>query len=192
MLVTGEGGIGKTRLVAELAHRMPAFQVLYGRCDEEELFPFGPWIDMLRPHLARMPQPELAELVRGAPELARLLPEIHERLPDLAGLPPVGEPETRRRQMFGAVVAVVRRLAADGPVLMIVDDLHWADRSSLLLARHVAQRAAARGGPDGRHVPRLRAAARAIRCPSCSPSSSAGASCRACASTAWTSGRSRS
>ena len=139
VLVTGEGGIGKTRLVAELAHRMPAFQVLYGRCDEEELFPFGPWIDMLRPHLARMPQPDLAELVAGAPELARLLPEIRERVPDLAGLPPVGEPETRRRQMFGAVVAVVRRLAAHGPVLMIVDDLHWADRSSLLLARHVAK-----------------------------------------------------
>ena len=94
---------------------------------------------MLRPHLARMPEPELAELVRGAPELARLLPEIHDRLPDLSGLPPVGEPETRRRQMFGAVVAVVRRLAADGPVLMIVDDLHWADRSSLLLARHLAK-----------------------------------------------------
>jgi DNA-binding SARP family transcriptional activator/tetratricopeptide (TPR) repeat protein len=138
VLLSGEGGIGKTRLVAELAHRSPGFQVLYGRADEEQLFPFGPWLDMLRPQLARMPQDELAELIRGAPELARLLPEIHERLPDLAGLPPVGEPETRRRQMFGAVVAVVRRLAAGGPVLMIVDDLHWADRSSMLLTRHVA------------------------------------------------------
>ena len=139
VLVSGEGGIGKTRIVAELAQRMTGFEVLYGRCDEEELFPFGPWIDMLRPRLARMPQPELAELVRGAPELARLLPEIRERLPDLADLPSRGEPATQRRQMFGAVVAVVRRLAADGPVLMIVDDLHWADRSSLLLARHVAK-----------------------------------------------------
>ena len=139
VLVSGEGGIGKTRIVAELARRMPGFEVLYGRCDEEELFPFGPWIDMLRPRLARLPEAELAELVRGAPELARLLPEIHERLPDLAGLPPVGEPETRRRQMFSAVVTVLRRLASQGPVLLIVDDLHWADRSSLLLARHVAK-----------------------------------------------------
>ena len=137
--VTGDGGIGKTRLVAELAHRLECFEVLYGRCDEEELFPFGPWIDMLRPRLARMPEPELAELVRGAPELARLLPELHERLPRLPALPPIGDPETQRRQMFGAVVAVVRQLAAEGPVLMVVDDLHWADRSSLLLARHIAQ-----------------------------------------------------
>ena len=89
VLVSGEGGIGKTRLVAELAQRMPEFEVLYGRCDEEELFPFGPWIEMLRPRLARMPQEELAELVAGAPELARLLPEIRERLPGLDGLPPV-------------------------------------------------------------------------------------------------------
>jgi DNA-binding SARP family transcriptional activator len=138
VLVSGEGGIGKTRIVAELAQRMPAFEVLYGRCDEEGLFPFGPWIDMLRPRLARMPQDELAELVRGAPELARLLPEIRDRLPGLVALPDAGDPDTQRRQLFGAVVAVVRRIAARAPVLMIVDDLHWADRSSLLLARHVA------------------------------------------------------
>jgi hypothetical protein len=139
VLISGEGGIGKTRLVAELARRKPGFEVLYGRCDEEELFPFGPWIDMLRPRLARLSEPELAELVKGAPELARLLPEIRERLPDLAALAATGDPQAQRRQLFGAVVAVVRRLAAAGPVLLIVDDLHWADRSSLLLARHLAR-----------------------------------------------------
>ena len=138
-LVAGEGGIGKTRLVAELAERMPRFEVLYGRCDEEELFAFGPWIDMLRPRLARLPDAELEELLRGAPELSRLLPEIHDRLPGLAALPAAGNAETQRRQLFAAVVAVVRGLAARAPVLMIVDDLHWADRSSLVLARHLAR-----------------------------------------------------
>ena len=139
VMVSGEGGIGKTRTVAELAQRMPGFEVLYGRCDEEELYPFGPWVDMLRPRLARLSEPELEELVNVAPELARLLPEIHERLPGLAALPAAGDPQTQRRQLFGAVVALVRRLASKGPVLLILDDLHWADRSSLLLARHLAR-----------------------------------------------------
>ena len=51
VLVVGEGGIGKTRLVAELAAGLAGFDVLYGRCDEEEIFPYGPWVDMLRPRL---------------------------------------------------------------------------------------------------------------------------------------------
>ena len=72
---------------------MPDFEVLYGRCDEEELFPFGPWIDMLRPRLARLPRGRAApSSSRGAPELARLLPELRERLPDLGGLPAVRRP----------------------------------------------------------------------------------------------------
>ena len=73
MLVVGEGGIGKTRLVAELAAGLPGFDVLYGRCDEEELFPYGPWVDMLRPRLERMGDAELAAVLGAeAPDLARL------------------------------------------------------------------------------------------------------------------------
>ncbi len=139
MLVTGDGGIGKTRLVAELATRLRDFHVLYGRCDEEELFPYGPWIDMLRPELASMGDDELTDLLGdGAAELARLLPEIGTRL-DLAAAPAAGDPESERRQFFLAVSAVLRRLARRRPLLLVIDDLHWADRSSLLLARHVAR-----------------------------------------------------
>jgi DNA-binding SARP family transcriptional activator/tetratricopeptide (TPR) repeat protein len=140
MLVTGDGGIGKTRLVAELATRLSDFGVLYGRCDEEELFPYGPWVDMLRPELASIGDDELADLLGdGAAELARLLPEIGTRL-DLAAAPVAGDPESERRQFFLAVSAVLRRLARRRPLLLVIDDLHWADRSSLLLARHVARR----------------------------------------------------
>ncbi len=138
VLVTGDGGIGKTRLVAELASGLPGFDVLYGRCDEEELFPYGPWVDMLRPRLARMADCEFEEVVgAGAADLARLLPEISQRLPGLAA-PAASDPETERRQLFVAVMAVVGRLARHRPLLLVIDDLHWADRSSLLLCRHLA------------------------------------------------------
>jgi DNA-binding SARP family transcriptional activator len=140
MLVTGDGGIGKTRLVAELTTRLEGFDVLYGRCDEEELFAYGPWVDMLRPALAPMGEDELADLLGdGAAELARLLPELGTRL-DLAAAPVAGDPDAERRRFFDAVSALLRRLARRRPLLLVIDDLHWADRSSLLLARHVARR----------------------------------------------------
>jgi DNA-binding SARP family transcriptional activator len=139
LLITGDGGIGKTRLVAELAAGLSGFDVLYGRCDEEEIFPYGPWVDMLRPRLTRLTDAELAAAVGPeAAELARLLPEIGERLPDLRGAP-ASDPEIERRQLFVAVQRLLSRLAESGPLLIVVDDLHWADRSSLLLGRHLAR-----------------------------------------------------
>ena len=140
VLVAGEGGIGKTRLVAELAAGLDGFQVLYGRCDEEEIFPYGPWVDMLRPLLARRSDAELAALAGPeAGELARLLPELRDRLPDLAGDAHAADPETERRRLFVAVQRLVARLAQEAPLLVVVDDMHWADRSSLLLGRHLAR-----------------------------------------------------
>ena len=139
ILVAGEGGIGKTRLVAELAAGLDGVRVLYGRCDEEEIFPFGPWVDLLRPPLERMDDAELANLLGAdAARLARLLPELRERLP-AGAVEPAGDPETERRLLFDAVTRVVRRLALHEPLLLVLDDLHWADRSSLLLGRHLAR-----------------------------------------------------
>jgi DNA-binding SARP family transcriptional activator len=139
LLITGEGGIGKTRLVAELAAGLAEFDVLYGRCDEEEIFPYGPWVDMLRPRLERLADPQLAALAGPeAADLARLLPELRDRLPDLPTAP-AGDPETERRRLFVAVEHLLGRLAGGGPVLIVVDDLHWADRSSLLLGRYLAR-----------------------------------------------------
>ncbi len=140
LLIVGEGGIGKTRLVAELAAGLTEFEVLYGRCDEEEIFPYGPWVEMLRPRLERLTDIELAALAGPeAADLTRLLPEIRERLPDRVGAPAAGDPETERRLLFVAVQRLLGRLAEGGPVLIVIDDLHWADRSSLLLGRHLSR-----------------------------------------------------
>jgi DNA-binding SARP family transcriptional activator len=140
LLVVGEGGIGKTRLIAELAAELTEFDVLYGRCDEEEIFPYGPWVEMLQSRLEGLEETEVAALAgTEAPDLARLLPEIRERLPQLEDATAAGDPETGRRQLFVAVQRLLSRLAADRPLLIVVDDLHWADRSSLLLGRHLAR-----------------------------------------------------
>jgi DNA-binding SARP family transcriptional activator len=140
VLVVGDGGIGKTRLIAELAAGLHGFDVLYGRCDEEELFPYGPWVDLLRARLDGMDDAALAATLGSeAPELARLLPELRQRLPGTRDAPLAGDPETERRRLFEAVTRVVSRLAAQRPLLLVVDDMHWADRSSLLLGRHLAR-----------------------------------------------------
>jgi len=139
MLLTGEGGIGKTRLLAQLAADAEGFTVLYGRCDEEELFPFGPWIEMLGGHLARVDDAELGELLGAeAGDLARLLPELRSRLPGLED-PPRADPESERLRLFLAVEALLARLARRSPLVVIIDDLHWADRSSLLLGRQMVR-----------------------------------------------------
>ena len=139
VLLTGEGGIGKTRLLAELAAGAEGFAVLYGRCDEEELFAFGPWIELLGAHLATVPDAELPGLLaQDAGALARLLPELGTRVDGLEP-PTAGAPEVERRRLFTAVEALVTRLAERSPLVVMIDDLHWADRSSLLLGRHLVR-----------------------------------------------------
>jgi DNA-binding SARP family transcriptional activator len=136
--IAGEGGIGKTRLVAELALRAPELVVLYGRCDEDEVTPFGPWVELLTRRLAETPDAELeASLAGQGPSLVRLIPELRWRLPALTAEPD-GDPEDERRRLFAAVAALVAGLAAREPLLLVLDDLHWADRSSLLLLRQLA------------------------------------------------------
>ena len=138
VVIGGEGGIGKTRLVAELAIGARDVVVLYGRCDEDEVTPFGPWVELLTRCLAATPDDELEARLGGqAPSLVRLIPELGSRLPAVA-LEAHADPEEERRRLFAAVTTLVERLAAREPLLLVLDDLHWADRSSLLLLRQLA------------------------------------------------------
>jgi len=137
--VTGEPGIGKTRLVAELcdvATRRGAV-VLRGRGTElESDVPFGIVIDAFDDHLAALGESRLAELLGGhAGELSRLFPALSGQRRD-------GAPATddRRYAAYRELRRLVERLAATGSVLLVLDDLHWADRASVdlvsFLLRH--------------------------------------------------------
>jgi DNA-binding SARP family transcriptional activator len=139
LLVAGEPGIGKTLLAAQLATRAHAAgaTVLYGRCDEEALVPYQPWVEALGHYISGLPEPELRRRIgtRG-PDLARMLPTLRQRLPDLEPSGP-GDPETERYLMFEAVAGLLAAAARPAGGVLVLDDLHWADRPTLVALRHL-------------------------------------------------------
>jgi len=137
-LVSGEPGIGKTALTAEFAGsaRGGGAVVLYGRCDEDQGIPYQPWIEALTHFLRHAPEALVAADVgaRGG-ALARLVPEVGHTV-DSA--PPVfSDPEAERYLVFGAVVDLFERVSRAARVVLVLDDLHWADLPSLQLLHHV-------------------------------------------------------
>jgi class 3 adenylate cyclase/tetratricopeptide (TPR) repeat protein len=135
VFLAGEPGIGKTRLAAELAVRVhgDGALVLAGRCDEHLGLPYQPFVEALRHYLAHAPEPELGPY---GGELVRLVPELPERVP---GLPPPlrSDSDTESYRLFDAVAAWLAAIADDGPVLLVLDDLQWATKPTLLLLRHI-------------------------------------------------------
>lgn len=136
VLLAGEPGIGKTGATAEFAGRAheSGVAVLFGRCDEDTVVPYQPFTDMLRQAL----QTETlwgSGLPPGAGVLRPLLPDLAHRLPPAPSA--AGDPEAGRYQLFEAVGSLVRRMAPTSPLVLVLDDLHWADRPTLLLLQHV-------------------------------------------------------
>jgi DNA-binding CsgD family transcriptional regulator len=142
VLVAGEPGIGKTRLAEELAAQATAqgALVLWGRCWEGEGAPaFWPWIQVVRGYLQTVDPTALRrEMGAGAADIAQLVPAIRDLLPDLPTPPPV-EPEAARFRLFDSLAGFLRAAAARRPLLLILDDLHWADAPSLALLRFVGR-----------------------------------------------------
>ena len=146
VLVAGEPGIGKTRLVAELARRVygEGALVLYGRSDEEFGVAYQPFVEALFPYVSGCPIEELREQVgTDGADLARLLPVLSDRL--ALGGEGEGEdedgPETGRYRMFEAINALLSRLSVTTPVLLVLDDLQWAAKPTLLLVRQLVRSA---------------------------------------------------
>ncbi len=141
ILVAGEAGIGKTRLAEEAATQAMrrGALVLWGRAgDTAAAPPFLPWLQAIRMSVATLnPSEQQAQLAAAAP-LAQLLPELRELLPPGTSPPASTDEEGTRARVFEAVVTILRQVAQREPVLVILDDLHEMDVSSVLLLRHVA------------------------------------------------------
>ncbi len=139
VLVSGEPGIGKTRLVTEVVRRAhdQGATVLWGRCDEELGVPYEPWVEGLRHYVASVDPAQLRRDVGSlGGELTRIVPELAARVPGLAA-PVETEAETERHRLFEAVTDLLTEIAQQSPVVLVLDDIHWADKPTLLLLRHV-------------------------------------------------------
>jgi DNA-binding CsgD family transcriptional regulator len=140
-LVAGEAGSGKSRLVRELAHVVSAagVRVLYGACDAVVRTPYRPFVEALD-QLVRGDDPDTlrADLGTTGGELGRLLPDLSLRVGDLPA-PIAADRDTERLRLHTAVTDLLANTARRQPLLLALEDCHWADTATLLLLRHLAR-----------------------------------------------------
>jgi DNA-binding CsgD family transcriptional regulator len=139
VLVSGEAGIGKTRLAQELAAIAASgtVNVLWGRCFQGETSPsYWPWAQIVGSFAERCSVATLRRVLGpAAGRLSLIVPQIGDRL----HISPVSKIETDRFQLFDAVHTFLQRASLQAPVLLVLEDLHWADQNSLLLFELIAQ-----------------------------------------------------
>lgn len=147
LLVTGEAGVGKSRLVEETAAAAVrgGGRVLRGRCTQGELSaPYAPWAEAIR-QLVREAPPQMLYKALGshASEVTRLVPEVVERVgPPSSGTG--GDPEQALLRLLEGVVGFLGNLASEAPLVLVLDDLQWADSASATLLLFLARRVRSR------------------------------------------------
>ncbi len=140
VLLGGEPGVGKTRLARELmaTARQRGAVCLTGHCYEMEgAPPFVPFVEMVEQAVAILPQALRAAMGDLAPEIAAMVPSLRRTYSDIPPLPEVPA-DQQRRLIFGAFLDYLRRVTQKSPLVLLLDDLHWADESTLQLLQHLA------------------------------------------------------
>lgn len=141
VFLAGEPGIGKTRLATEIAlaaHREGGV-VLLGTCDEDLGLPYQPFVEALRHLVTTAPVEELTgALAERGGELVRLIPELPRLVP---GLPPPqsADPEAERYLLFSAVADAIAAMSRRRPIVLLLDDLHWATKPTTLMLKHLVR-----------------------------------------------------
>jgi class 3 adenylate cyclase len=141
VLLSGEPGVGKTRLATEVCAEAETYgmRVLLGHCSEMDGgTPFLPFVEILEQAVIAPSRPTALRSLLGdaGPELARMAPWLRRVVPELA--PPLDlPPEQARRYLFLSVQEFTGRAAHDRPLFLVVEDLHWADESTLLLLEYL-------------------------------------------------------
>ncbi len=140
LLVSGEAGLGKTTLAAEAARAAfgTGSVVLFGHCEEDLATPYQLFAEALGHYITHVPEDDLyANVMEYGAELVPLVPALAARIPDL---PPskASDPESERFLFFAAVVGLLAKASEHQPVVVVLDDLQWADKASLLLLRYLA------------------------------------------------------
>jgi len=143
ILLSGEAGVGKTRLTLEAAAiaKNMGFLVLSGRCaDMDGAAPYQPLLEQIEQTIRLVPHDNLREaLGDNAPEVAKLMPElrqIYDDIDDAVTLPP----DQERRYLLHGVGEFISRGAEIKPMVLVYEDLHWADDSTCILLRHLSNR----------------------------------------------------
>jgi DNA-binding SARP family transcriptional activator len=155
IFICGEPGIGKTRLSREFTQWGEVTQqatVLWGYCYEMSgLLPYQPITDAIGAHVRTCsPEKLRRSLANTAVDLAKIVPEVRLKLPDLPQSEPLGQ-EIERRNLYNAVAHYFNALAAEGPLMLILDDLQWADAATMQLLNFLSLQSSASNPPDGRN-----------------------------------------